>query len=91
MTPEEYLGAVRAVAWQAGEYLPAERLVNVHSLIDHGEPAEGLCSLAWVIVTDGVLVPRNIITKIREFTSGLVDEEFMPPDLENYALPESAP
>ncbi len=91
MTPDEYLGAVRALAWQAGDYLPEERLTNVRSLIDHGEPAEGLCSLAWVIVTDGVRVPRNVITAIREFTDGIVDEEFMPPDLENFVLPEPAP
>ena len=91
MTPEEYLEAVRAVAGQASDYLPEERLANVRSLIEHGEPAEGLCSLAWVIVTDGVLVPRNVITAIRDFTDGIVEQEFMPPNLEYFVLPEPAP
>ena len=32
MTPEEYLGRVRATAWHAADYLPAERLEEVHRL-----------------------------------------------------------
>jgi hypothetical protein len=86
MSPEEYLGAVKAVAWQAGEHLPAERLVDVHSLIDHGEPAEGLCSLAWAIVTERVRVPADLIDAIYEYTADLVDEEFMPPDLRDFEV-----
>lgn len=88
MTPEEYLGRVRATAWHAADYLPAERLEEVHRLIDHGEPAEGLCSLAWVIVGERIQVPGSIVDAIYEYTAGLVDDEFMPPDLRDYAKPE---
>ena len=28
--------------------------MKLNRLIDHGEPAAGMCSLAWVIVTDAV-------------------------------------
>lgn len=90
MSPEEYLGAVKAVAWQAGDYLPEERLVEVHRLIDHGEPAEGLCSLAWAIVGERVRVPTRLIGAIYEFTAGLVDDEFMPSNLRDYAAPDGS-
>lgn len=88
MTPEEYLGRVRTTAWHAADYLPAERLEEVHRLIDHGEPAGGLCSLAWVIVGERIQVPANIVDAIYEYTSGLIDDEFMPPGLRDYARPE---
>lgn len=88
MTPEEYLGRVRATAWHAADYLPSERLEEVHRLIDHGEPAEGLCSLAWVIVGERIQVPVSIVDAIYECTAGLIDDEFMPPDLRDFARPE---
>lgn len=91
MTPEEYLGRVRATAWRAAEYVPADRLEEVHRLIDHGEPAEGLCSLAWVIVNAQVRVPRDLIEAILEYTAELIDEEFMPPNLGDYAVADTGP
>lgn len=90
MTPEEYLGAVKAVAWQAGDYLPEDRLTDVHDLIDHGEPAEGLCYLAWAIVSERVQVPAHLIDAVYEFTAELVDDESMPSDLRDYAAPEGS-
>ncbi|NED97101.1 hypothetical protein G1H11_17515 [Phytoactinopolyspora alkaliphila] len=86
MSPEEYLGAVKAVAWEAADYLPAERLAEVHSLIDHGEPAEGLCSLAWAIVNEQVQVPAALINAIYEFTAEVIEDEFMPTDLRKFQL-----
>ena len=88
MTPEEYLGRVRATAWRAAEYVPADRLEEVYELIDHGEPAEGLCSLAWAIVNAQVHVPRDLIEAIQEYTAELVDDEFMPPNLGDFAVSE---
>lgn len=84
VTPEEYLGRVRATAWRAADYVPAERLEEAHRLIDNGEPAEGLCSLAWAIVIAQVQVPRDLIDAIYEYTAELIDEEFMPPNLRDY-------
>jgi hypothetical protein len=61
MTPEQYLKRVHAtVAWSEN-YFTAEQLRDVHSLVTHGEPAEGLCELAWVIVNSGVHVPERLI------------------------------
>lgn len=91
MTPDEYLGRVRATAWRAAEYVPVDRLEEVHRLIDHGEPAEGLCSLAWAIANSQVQVPKELIEAIYEYTAELIDEEFLPPDLGDYAAPENNP
>lgn len=88
MTPEDYLGRVRATAWHAADYLPAGRMTEVHRLIDHGEPAEGLCSLAWVIVGEQIQVPGSIVDAIYEYTAGFIDEEFMPRDLRDFAKPQ---
>lgn len=86
VTPEEYIGRVRATARRAAEYLPAAGLDEVQQFIDHGEPAEGLCSLAWLIVKQQVQVPSDVIDAIYEYTAGLVDDEFMPSNLRDFAL-----
>lgn len=85
MTPDEYLGRVQATVWRAAEYVPAGRLDEVYRLINHGEPAEGLCSLAWVIVNTKSPVPGEVIEAIYEYTAELVDDEFLPPKLKDFA------
>lgn len=91
MTPEEYFDRVRAVALRAAAYVPADRLDEVNRLIEHGEPAEGLCSLAWAIVRERVQVPRDMIEAIREYTAELIDDDFMPPNLEDHAVSRDEP
>jgi hypothetical protein len=56
-------------------------------LIDHGEPAEGLCSFAWSISGQRIRVPASEIREIKALTAGLVLPEHMPPDLDDYAVP----
>lgn len=85
MTPEEYLRAVESVASRAAKYLPADRLGDVHRLIDHGEPAEGMRSLAWVIVAEQVDVPDDLIDSIELFTVELIDEASMPANLREFS------
>ena len=46
---EAYLGRVRGLRMLVGDDLPATALAEVDSLIEHGEPAEGVCSLAWAL------------------------------------------
>lgn len=87
MSPDEYLERVRVVARQAADFLPTARLEEVFRLIEHGEPAEGLCSLAWAVVSEKVLVPESMIKEIHEFTAELIDDEFMPANLDSFALP----
>jgi hypothetical protein len=88
MTLEEYYGRVQALVERVEKLVPAGRLQEVHKLVDHGEPAEGLCSLAWVIATDRVLVPRDLIESIYEYTEELVPREFLPSDLDEYGVDE---
>ena len=84
MTPEEYYGRVQATAWQAADYVPSERLGNVQRLIEHGEPADGMRALAWVIVRERILVPQALVDTIREYAAELIDDEDMPTDLDAY-------
>jgi hypothetical protein len=85
VSPDDYLGRVRAVAWLASGYLRAEQLEEVNELIEHGEPAEGLCSLAWAIVNMRAPVPAELINSIYEYTAELIDADHMPPNLHEYA------
>ena len=48
---EAYLGKVRGLRISVSVALPAEALTEVDSLIEHGEPAEGVGSLAWALQT----------------------------------------
>ena len=62
-----------------GDYLPADALTDVDSLIDHGEPAEGVCALAWALHNAQVEVPAWVNEAIRDLTYGLVVPDHMPP------------
>jgi hypothetical protein len=88
-TPEDYLGRVRAIAWAASDYVSAEGLHEVQRLVDHGEPAEGMRSLAWAIVNEKRRVPRTLIGDIREHAAGLVDDEAMPSNLDEFATDDA--
>ena len=79
---EDYLGRVQAIVWRASDYVSAEAIGRVQRLVDHGEPAEGLCTLAWVIVNEDLRVPADIVKDIRTHVTGLVADGFMPADLE---------
>jgi len=81
---EDYLGRVRAIMWRAAEYVSAAGLAEAQRLVDHGEPAEGMCSLAWAIVNEDVRVPMDLVRDIREHAADLVSNEFMPEHLENH-------
>ena len=78
---DAYLGKVRGLRIDVGEYFPADALVEVDSLIDHDEPAEGVCSLAWALHVSHVTVPAWVNEAIRDLTDGLVDSEHLPPRL----------
>lgn len=81
---EDYLGRVQAIVWRATDYVSAEAIGRVQHLVEHGEPAEGLCSLAWVIVNEDARVPGDLVRDIRAHVEGLVDDEFMPDDLDSH-------
>ena len=78
---EDYLGWVHGLRMAAGELLPAEALTNVDSLIEHGEPAEGVCSLAWALYNADIAIPRWVNEAIRDLANELIDPAHMPPPL----------
>lgn len=82
---DEYLQSVRETLADASRFRPSTRLAEVENLVEHGEPAEGMCSLAWAIVWERVRVPRQLINEIREHSKGLVESESMPPNLDDFA------
>jgi hypothetical protein len=85
---DAYLGKVRGLRIAVGDGcdgLPSEAWANVDSLIEHGEPAEGVCSLAWALHRAHVAVPGWVNEAIRDLTDGLVDPAHMPPGLPEIA------
>ena len=86
LTPQEaYLHRVRGLVESVSVMLTDDEKRNVHHLIDHSEPAEGLMTLAWIIVEGRKRVPAATIASIRELTAGLVDPADLPADLDAHA------
>jgi hypothetical protein len=81
---EEYLGRVRATVWLASDYVSAAGLAEAQRLVDHGEPAEGMCVLAWVIVNEGAQVPTRLIQDIKVLSGELVPVEELPATLDEH-------
>lgn len=85
---DDYLGRVRATLWAAAEIVSAAGLAEAQRLVDHGEPAEGMCILAWVIVNEDVRVPAALIRDIRELSEELVPADELPASLDDHAIQE---
>lgn len=87
MNRVDYHGLVQAIAWEVADYVSASGLDEAQRLIVHGEPAEGMCSLAWAIVNEDAHVPAHMIEATLGHAGELVDEEYMQPKLADHALP----
>jgi hypothetical protein len=85
-SPEDYLGRVNSLVWTVADLLSSTEKEEVQHLIDHGEPAEGLRTLAWIIVEGDKRVSAATIQAIRELSEGPVPAEHMPADLDKQAL-----
>lgn len=85
---DDYRGRVQATVWESADWVSLERRERAQHLIEHGEPAEGMRALAFAIVEEGALVPRSLIAAIRELSEGLVDEQDMPEDLDDFGIDE---
>lgn len=58
--------------------LPAMDLRDAESLLQHGEPAEGVSNLAWALASANKEVPPHLVWTIRELTEELVPEDELP-------------
>lgn len=84
---EDYLGRVRAMVWSASEHLPDDALGQARSLVEHGEPAEGVAYVAWTIVGTGTHVPRTLIEEIRSLADGGPGGDGdLPADLDDFVV-----
>jgi hypothetical protein len=81
---DDYLGRVRGLLISLADRMTQSECREVERLIDHGEPAEAMRALAWIIVEEHKRIPASAISTLRELTKGLIDDSHMPSDLEDY-------
>ena len=77
---EAYLGRVHGLRIALADLLPSGAFAQADSLIEHGEPAEGVCYLGWALHNAGVQAPDWAVRDVQELTAGLVDPEDLPPE-----------
>lgn len=76
---EEWLGRVQAAVIEQQEHLSSGELQEVVHLIDHGEPAEGLLALAWILYNKKAVTPARIRGHVMDLAGDLVEERLWPP------------
>jgi hypothetical protein len=81
---DDYVGRVRGVLISVADRFTPRQCGEVEHLIEHGEPAEGMRTLAWIIVEEGRRVPRATVVALRELTAGLIPDDDMPSTLEDF-------
>lgn len=77
---DRYLGRVHGLRIALADVLPSDAFAQADSLIQHGEPAEGVCYLAWALHNAGVEPPPWTVRDVQELTKGLVEPEHLPPE-----------
>lgn len=58
--------------------VPQLELRDAESLLQHGEPAEGVSNLAWALANSNQHVPPHFAQTIRELTAELIPEDELP-------------
>jgi hypothetical protein len=80
---ESYVRQVRELLELSKQVLTPSQVDEVEHLIRHGERAEGLHTLAWIIVEENLQVSADIVNDIRALSEGLIDPDQLPPNLES--------
>lgn len=83
---DDYIGAIRGLVISLVDVLSAEECAEVEHLVDHGEPAEAVRSLAWIIVEEGKFVSADVVSSIEELVRGFIDPADMPANLREHTL-----
>lgn len=76
---DRYLGRVNGLRIALANVLPPDAFEQADSLIEHGEPAEGVCYLAWALHNAGVQGLDWAVRDVQELTDGLVEPDDLPP------------
>jgi hypothetical protein len=79
---DAYVGRVRGLLISIADRLTPRECGEVEHLIEHGEPAEAMRALAWIVVERRLKVPAKTVAELRDLTAGLIEDEHMPPDLD---------
>ncbi|HET8984071.1 MAG TPA: hypothetical protein VFN47_15370 [Pedococcus sp.] len=58
--------------------VPDLDLRDAESLLEHGEPAEGVSNLAWALASSDKEVPPHLGETIRQLTAELIPEDELP-------------
>ena len=58
--------------------VPDLDLRDAESLLQHGEPAEGVSNLAWALASSNKEVPPHLGETIRELTAELIPNDELP-------------
>jgi hypothetical protein len=80
---DAYLGRARGLFISLADRLTQSERHTVDDLIEHGEPAEGMRALAWIIAENQMRVTASVVSALRELTAGLIDDADMPPGLDD--------
>lgn len=59
--------------------MPDMDLRDAESLLRHGEPVEGVATLAWALASADTQVPPHLGETIRELTAGWLADDDLPP------------
>jgi hypothetical protein len=86
ISKQEWLAAVQATIAQAAIFVTGESMEDVHQLADHGEPAEAIYVLAWVIVNSETNVPAALVSAIRDHAQGFDVYDLLPQNLDAFAI-----
>jgi hypothetical protein len=75
---EAYLRRCLAFFDEVRGLVPDLDLRDAESLLQHGEPAEGISNLAWALASSDVKVLPLLAETIRELTTELIPEDELP-------------
>jgi hypothetical protein len=81
---ERFLGRCMGLVIRLQGVVPTSSLDEAQHLMEHGEPAEGVRTIAWGIVENGLRVPAEVVRDIRDLTAELIADDDMPPNLDAF-------
>lgn len=85
-----YLRRVRDLVESLRGTVTDDERGRVDHLIDHDEPAEGLVSLAWILVNGKRSISPATYEELLSLCAGMVADKHLPPDLREYVDPDLA-
>lgn len=73
-----YRGRLLTFIREFSEYLSVDQIGEIVQLVDHGEPAEALISLAWKLDRIGYAPSSATLVNFHQLAGGLIDLHHLP-------------